>query len=70
VCPEDNCEYSEFGWTVQIRPDNTIPDKQDPKDRPKQFKNTMTETAKQAVRDALAQQVESEMKPGTEVRNY
>lgn len=70
VCPGDNCEYADTGWLVQIRPDNTIPDKREADRTPKQFVNTMTETAKQQIRDALAQQVESELKPGTEIRNY
>jgi hypothetical protein len=59
-----------MGWIVQIRPDNTIPDKQEVTNRPKQFRNTMSEAAKQQVRDALAQQVVNEQKPGYEIRNY
>jgi hypothetical protein len=69
-CPETNCEYHDTGWVVQIRPDNTIPDKLDLSQREKQFKNTLSQTAMQQVRDALAQQVANEMKPGYEVENY
>jgi hypothetical protein len=59
-----------MGWVVQIRPDNTIPDKQEVVERPKQFVNTLSATRKQEIRDALAQQVINEQKPGYEVRNY
>jgi hypothetical protein len=69
-CPETNCEFNATGWIVQIRPDNTIPDKLDLSTRETQYKNTMTETQKQTVRDALARQVELEQKPGYEVRGY
>jgi hypothetical protein len=69
-CPNERCQYHETGWVVQVRPDNTIPDKLDLSTREKQYRNTMTEAAKQQVRDALAQQVLDEMKPGSEVRSY
>jgi len=70
VCPESNCSFHDMGWIVQKRPDGTIPDPQTDRSRPRQFKNTMTEAAKQQVRDALAQQVAAEQKPGYEIGHY
>jgi hypothetical protein len=26
TCPQDECEYKDVGWIVQVRPDGTIPD--------------------------------------------
>ena len=67
-CPEDNCSFHEDGWIVQTRPDGTIPDKMDPRDRDKRFyKTSMSSARKQMVTDALARQVELEQRPGSEV---
>jgi hypothetical protein len=71
VCPGDNCEYHEMGWVVQIRPDNTIPDKLDVNTRERSFAPTAVSHQRRAqVMRALEEQAASEMKPGTEVRPY
>jgi hypothetical protein len=74
ACLLNRCTYSEesgMGWAVQVRADNTIPDKVDPATREKYLpKASMPESRKQVIRDALAQQVEDEMKAGTEIRRF
>jgi hypothetical protein len=66
-CQQTRCSYHVMGWTVQVRPDGTVPDKV--VNREKQFpKAQLTEARKQMLRD-LAAQVAEEQKPGVEVRN-
>jgi hypothetical protein len=69
VCPEDNCMYHEMGWVVTIRPDNTIPDKIDPRTRERQFPTMfMSNTRRDEVLAALERQNRTETTPGGEVR--
>lgn len=66
-CGLESCEYSKTGWLVQVRPDGTIPDP--PEKRDKFFQSRISEANKQAIRDMLAAQAEAELRPGAEVRN-
>lgn len=69
-CLQTRCEFHTEGWIVQIRADNTIPDKLDIKTRERQFAPTaMSATRRRAVLDALEEQVSREVKPGAEVPN-
>lgn len=70
TCNQTRCQYHKDGWVVQIRPDNTIPDKIDPRTREKaapayHFSNTRRDN----ILAALEQQTRAEQKPGTEVPN-
>jgi hypothetical protein len=71
VCPEDNCEYHEMGWVVQLRPDGTIPDKLDVHNREKSFVLSPTAAqTKRRVLEALEEQAAAEQRPGTEVTRF
>jgi hypothetical protein len=70
TCPREGCDYYEIGWTVQIRPDGTIPDKLEVGQREKQFASLPGGAARaQKVRDILAEQVELEQRGDGEVKN-
>lgn len=71
TCNLTRCQYHEDGWVVSIRPDNTIPDKIDPRTREKVAPTIfMTNTRRDEAIAALERQVAKEMGPGGEVRNY
>ena len=62
-CPEDHCPFHETGWIVQVRPDGTIPDKAEV--REKQFpKTSSSETRRRAALDLLEEQVQRELRQG------
>jgi len=70
TCPGTNCEYNGIGWTVQLRPDGTIPEPVERGQRERSFPVLPgSATRAQAVRDALAEQVELEQRGGGEIRN-
>jgi hypothetical protein len=69
-CPATRCEFNVAGWIVQIRPDNTIPDRVTANERRASNgpRAKINQAAAQRARDMLAQQVLEEQKPGKEVR--
>jgi len=70
-CPETNCEYHTSGWIVQTRADGSIPDKIDPRTRERRFAPTpMAHARRRAVLDALEEQVASEQRAGSEVKQF
>lgn len=70
ICNMTRCPYHSDGWVVSIRPDNTIPDKIDPRTRDKEFTPLQfSNTRRDNVLAALGQQLTNEQKPGAEVRN-
>ena len=68
TCNQTRCPYHTDGWVVQVRPDNTIPDKIDPRTREKQFTPLQFNSMRrEATLAALAEQARSEQRPGYEV---
>ena len=71
MCNQTRCQYHTDGWIVSVRPDNTIPDRIDPRTRERQFPDfNFSNTRRDQVLEALGQQTVNEQKSGTEVRNY
>jgi hypothetical protein len=69
TCPQTRCQYYEDPWIVQVRPDNTVPDRIDPNERRKANpRPKINQAAAQQARDILAQQVLAEQRPGYEVQ--
>lgn len=67
TCPQESCEYHDLGWTVQIRPDGTIPDPT--LDRDKSFHGMpgwQRERARDRVED-LREEMKRQQRPGAEV---
>jgi len=70
LCNQTRCQYAADGWIVSIRPDNTIPDKIDPRTRERQFGDMHFSSARRdAIMAALERQTVNEQKPGAEVSN-
>jgi len=70
TCPNERCEFHEVGWTVQVRPDGTIPDAVAPGEREKNFVSQPGARARgQRIRELLAEQVELELRGDGEIRN-
>jgi len=70
TCNQTRCQYHRDGWLVSIRPDNTIPDKIDPRTR----ENVMpalitTNTRRDQILAELEAQTRNEQKPGFEIPN-
>ena len=68
TCNQTRCQYHADGWIVQVRPDNTIPDKIDPRTRERLPAPSMSNTRRDEVLAALERQSVKETRPGSEVR--
>lgn len=68
VCNQTRCPYHEDGWVVQIRPDNTIPDRIDTRTREKEYTPLYAfNERRSALLGNLQEQLEREQRPGAEV---
>jgi hypothetical protein len=67
-CQQTRCSFHNLGWVVTIRPDNTIPDKIDPRTRESNIpKMRLSQERQTKILEGLAAQVATEQSPGGEV---
>ena len=70
TCNQTRCPYNVDGWVVSIRPDNTIPDKIDPRTREREYAPLFAAKERRSmILENLQEQMLREQQPGAEVSN-